>query len=136
MQQKKKWKAWHKVVLGIIGVVFLLIIILIATTAPDNSGKFPSYKLASGQTITNSEWDGSVELVKGFLHNNLNDWNSYESIEWSKIAKVADSTTDSTGVYYIVRNKFRTKNEMGGTMIYNWVFKIDNAGNVSVITKD
>lgn len=76
--------------------------------------------------VQNSSWDGSVYQVKKYLKNNLNDYKSYESIEWSEVEKT------STG--YLVRHKFRAKNGFGGYIIENKIFYLDSNGIVTNVT--
>lgn len=78
--------------------------------------------------IENSAWDGSVYQVKKYLKNNLKDPDSYESIEWSKVLKNNDGT-------YSVRHKYRARNSFGGMVIENWIFTLDENGNVISSTK-
>lgn len=75
--------------------------------------------------VFNSEWDGSVAQVKNYLRNNLNDWDSYESVEWSEVQEV-NLTTHK----YIVRHKYRANNAYGGTILVNQIFYLDEEGNV------
>lgn len=72
--------------------------------------------------IVNSAWDGSVWQVKNYLKKNLKDPDSYESIEWGKVIK--------EGKEYKVRHKYRAKNSFGGYVIEEWIFTIDESGNV------
>jgi len=65
-----------------------------------------------------SGWDGSVPCVKQYLEKNLNDPDSYESIEWSPVK--------ADGDHWIVRNKYRAKNSFGAKIIKNQVFTFLN----------
>lgn len=73
--------------------------------------------------IENSAWDGSVYQVKNYLKKNLKDPDSYEGIEWSKVQENSNGT-------YTVRHKYRARNSFGGMVIENWVFELDENGNV------
>ena len=75
--------------------------------------------------VFNSDWDGSVAQVKNYLRNNLNDWNSYESVEWSEVQEV-NLTTHK----YIIRHKYRANNAYGGTILVNQIFYLDEEGDV------
>ena len=54
----------------------------------------------------------------------LNDSDSYESVDWSKVIEVNSNT-------YRVRHKFRAKNEYGALVIENKIFSLDSLGNVT-----
>lgn len=71
-----------------------------------------------GPTPLQSGWDGSVPCVKQYLEKNLNDPDSYESIEWSPVK--------DNGDHWIVRNKYRAKNSFGAKIIKNQVFTFLN----------
>ena len=73
--------------------------------------------------IQNSAWDGSVYQVKNYLKRNLKDPDSYEGIEWSNVVKNDNGT-------YNVRHKYRARNSFGGMVVENWVFVLDEYGNV------
>ena len=92
-------------------------------TVTENNSKETSQEEKS--VVYNSDWDGSVAQVKNYLRNNLNDWDSYESIEWSEVQEVNISTHK-----YIVRYKYRANNAYGGTILKNQLFYLDEEGNV------
>lgn len=75
--------------------------------------------------IKNSSWDGSVSQVKKYLKQNLTDPGSYESIEWSEVAKTESG--------YMVRHKYRAKNSFGGYVVQNQVFYINSSGTVTSV---
>ena len=77
------------------------------------------------EIVVNSSLDGSVKQVQTYLKNSVNDWDSYESIEWSPVRKVPASTYD-----FVVRHKFRTKNGFGGMVLNDKIFYLDAAGEV------
>ncbi len=85
--------------------------------------KEEQYKLDN--IVTNSEFDGSVSQVKDYLKSNLNDPDSYESIEWSPVSKIK-----TLNHKFIVRHKYRAKNGFGGLVITNQTFYLDSIGNV------
>ena len=72
--------------------------------------------------IENSVWDGSVRQVKKYLKKNLKDPESYESIEWGKVIYEGD--------VYKVRHKYRAKNSFGGYVIEEFVFILNEKGEV------
>ncbi len=72
--------------------------------------------------VSNSAWDGSVHQVERWFKQNLNDPDSFEAIEWSKVAERDDG--------FLVRVKYRAKNSLGGYVVENQVFKLDPQGNV------
>lgn len=72
--------------------------------------------------IQNSAWDGSVWQVKDYIKKTLKDPKSYESIEWSNVVE--------KGNKYQVRHKYRAKNSFGGYVIEEYVFTLDEDGNV------
>lgn len=58
--------------------------------------------------------------VRQYLKDNLKDPKSYESIEWSEIAKKDE--------FILVRHKYRAKNSFGGYTLENKVFKLTVGG--------
>ena len=74
------------------------------------------------EKVKNSDWDGSVSQIESFLEKNLNDPDSYESIEWSEVIK------NDKG--YVVRHKYRAKNGFGALIIQNQIFYLDFDGNI------
>ena len=73
--------------------------------------------------IQNSVWDGSVYQVKNYLKRSLKDPDSYEGIEWSNVIENSNGT-------YTVRHKYRARNSFGGMVFENWMFVLDEHGNV------
>ncbi len=111
-----------KMFIGIAAVCGLFLLFIIVMAAVDKiSGTNSSTKHES--TVQNSEWDGSVSQCKAYLKDHLNDWDSYESIEWSPVVKADDGG-------FLVRNKFRAKNGFGAMVIKTAVFKMDKSGKV------
>lgn len=117
-KQKKKRFGVGKIVLSIFG--FLILVSLFSTG--DNTSKVASSSPVNVSIVTNSEWDGSVRQVEKYLKKNLKDPDSYESIEWSRVAKVGEG--------YMVRAKYRAKNSFGGFVVENKIFILDSDGNV------
>lgn len=79
------------------------------------------------EPVLNSSHDGSVSQVEDWLEANFNDPKSIERIEWSKVVKTENGN-------YVVRYKFRAKNEQGGMQIYNKAFILGSTGNVITMT--
>lgn len=70
-------------------------------------------RMVLGEKPKNSEWDGSVLVVKEFLQNNLNDYSSSEFVEWSTVTK----TYVGKEPYWAVRLKLRAKNAFGAMIL-------------------
>lgn len=100
---------WWKIAI----TIFIFTLYIIGANTDPNSISTP---------IENSEWDGSVAQVKQYLKRNLKDPDSYEGIEWSKVTKV--------GNQYKVRHKYRAKNSFGGYVIEEFIFTLNEDGNV------
>lgn len=100
---------WWKIAI----TIFIFTTYIIGANTDPNSISTP---------IENSEWDGSVAQVKQYLKRNLKDPDSYEGIEWSKVTKV--------GNQYKVRHKYRAKNSFGGYVIEEFIFTLNEDGNV------
>jgi len=81
---------------------------------------------AVGKKPSQSEWDGSVEIVESFIKSNAKDASSIEFLEWSKVT--------SFGEYWIVRCKYKGSNSLGATVTENKWFYIQNEKVVD--TKD
>lgn len=73
--------------------------------------------------IKNSAWDGSVPVCKTYLKNNLHDWDSYESLDWSPVAKDKDG-------YLTTLHKFRAKNQFGASTINYCYFRFTEEGKI------
>jgi len=86
------------------------------------------YGSAVGQTVENSEWDGSVHQVETWLEENLKDPDSYESIEWYEVQQ---KYVDGKGSIYLVRHEYRSKNSFGGYTVNDDVFILDSEGTVA-----
>ena len=100
---------WWKIAI----TIFIFTLYIIGANTDPNAISTP---------IENSEWDGSVAQVKQYLKRNLKDPDSYEGIEWSKVTKV--------GNQYKVRHKYRAKNSFGGYVIEEFIFTLNEDGNV------
>ena len=77
--------------------------------------------------VHNSAWDHSVKQVEDYIKANLNDPDSYESVEWSDVE-------GNDSIDYIVVHTFRAKNAFGGVMTYSQMFVLDSLGNVIGVT--
>ena len=95
-------------------ILVLMLASLAACSAGDETPKEPVY---------NSSYDGSVRQVQDWLDANFNDPKSIERIEWSPVVK-----TDQGN--YVVRYKFRARNEQGGVELHNKVFILGSTGAV------
>lgn len=109
-------KASRKGFLGLL-LMIVLIVILSALTSKENSSK---------PAVYNSAWDNSVWQAEKYLKHNLKDPDSYQSIEWSKVSE----SNGVRGSKYIVRNKYRAKNSLGGYVIENKIFFLSEKGDV------
>ncbi len=81
---------------------------------------------AVGKKPSQSEWDGSVEIVKNFIKSNAKDASSIEFLEWSKVSSLDE--------YWIVRCKYKGSNSFGIVITENKWFYIQNESVVK--TKD
>ena len=77
-----------------------------------------SLKSKIGPKPEQSEWDGSVKIVKDWLKQNANDADSIKYVDWSEIFTV--------GGNWGVRVKFRGKNSFGAYTLNNMQFEIRN----------
>lgn len=110
--QKRKANTMAAVIVGIIGSIAVLIIY-----------RFVIYVKESPPMAIEVHADGSVFCCKEWLRTNLNDWDSYESIEWTKPIKMDNGA-------YLVSNKFRARNGFGGYRIATYVFLYTENGTV------
>ena len=95
-------------------IVSLIIgaIIALITMIPSNSDSSPSKQ------------DSAVMLgVKEYLRETLKDPKSYQEIEWSP------SGVNSKGQYYI-RHRYRAKNSLGGFVVEEKIFYLNNSYKV------
>ena len=72
--------------------------------------------------VRNNRFDNSVEQVKQYLQKTIENRNSLEFIEWSKVQKYYDT--------YTVRCKYRVKNTNGVYETKDMIFNLDLEGNV------
>jgi len=83
---------------------------------------------AHAQEVQNSQWDSSVQQVEDWLMENLRDPDSYESIEWYEVQK---GVGDDGQTIYAARHKYRSKNSLGGYVVNDDVFLLDESGEVT-----
>ncbi len=81
---------------------------------------------AVGKKPSQSEWDGSVDVVEKFIKSNAKDASSIEFLEWSKVSSLDE--------YWIVRCKYQGSNSFGASVTENKWFYIQNENVVK--TKD
>lgn len=101
------------IILGVIGIL----------GAIGQYGGSSSEPSTPRETVYNSSWDGSVYQAEAYLKRNLKDPDSYESIEWGKVAKNSDGN-------YITWCKYRAKNSFGGYMVNKHMFILSPSGDV------
>lgn len=83
----------------------------------------PNQSVEKKEIVYNSAYDGGVRQVEDYLQANLPDPKSFERIEWSKVTKTEQGN-------FIVRCKFRTKNNDGALQVYNKIFILGSSGIV------
>ena len=118
----KKWnkKQW-------LGIAVLVLFAMVLNKEDKEPEKVAETVAVQQYAIVN-QWDGSVTEVKNYLRNNLNDWDSYESMEWSKVAP-ADG-----GGSFLVRHKYRAANGFGAKIIQHQVFQVSANGTILSVT--
>ncbi len=134
MKEKKKWsemtpqeKKKAKLNLSLLAVIVLIVMsVLIAGAFSDSSE--PQEKKEPVSVVHNDVLDASVRQVKQFLKKNLNDPESYDGVEWSPVSQNPHTK------WFIVRHKYRAKNQYGATQIYNQIFTLDSLGTVISIS--
>jgi len=88
------------------------------------------FEAEAGPKPKSSSWDGSVEEVRSYLQETLNDAKSVEYVEWSE----AKAYTASDGkACFAVRAKFRAKNGFGALVLCNKLFLIRNGKVIEVM---
>ena len=110
-----------------VGVIILVACILFAVAAqflPESRPKQQPAQVVKneppdpderiiGKKPLQSSWDAEVLPVKRYLRTHLNDYDSSEFVEWSRVTKV---TVDGQK-YWGVRLKLRAKNAFGGYIL-------------------
>lgn len=112
--EKSKNKKRSMFVWGTIGLCFIALAAFAVISSGDGSRK--------NSVVENSSYDGSVRQCKNYLKDKLNDPDSYEPVEWSKVSEVGNG--------YLVRHKYRAKNGFGAMTLNSVVFKLDTKGEV------
>lgn len=121
MKENKKWEEMtlKEKTTGCITLIVLAIILgwaLQKCSTPSEEDMLPHTKIELKS-------NGTVVPVANYLKKNLNDPNSYQAIEWSRIIE-----TDK-GVYS-VRHRYRAKNAFNALIVCDQVFSIDSLGNI------
>lgn len=107
--------------------LFIIVAIIIGAFSDDEKPTRHNEETGQEELVYNSSYDGSVSQVKEYLKNNLKDWDSYESVDWSEVVK----TGRQDQYYWMVRHKYRAKNSFGGYALENQIFYLDKEGNVT-----
>lgn len=129
MKEQKKWSEMTPqertkgcFILSIFSIIMIIFVAAITCEgSPDQEEQETEVALPP---VHNSPFDGSVQQVKDYLKANLNDADSYESVEWSPV--VQDTITGR----YMVMHKYRAKNAFGGKILCIQTFVLDSLGNV------
>ena len=131
MKEKKKWsertpqeKKKAKLNLSILAVIALIVVSVLIAGAFSDSPEPQEKK----EPVAIDVLDASVRQVKQFLKKNLNDPESYDGVEWSPVSQNPHTK------WFIVRHKYRAKNQYGATQIYNQIFTLDSLGTVISIS--
>lgn len=124
MDKQKKWSdytpAEKKKAKWIIGVFMFIIAFPLVVSITFSEPKEPVVH----NIVENSPWDSSVKQVEDYLEMNLNDPDSYKSVQWGEVLK------NPANNGYIVRHAYRARNLMGGIMLYKHIFYLDSLGVV------
>lgn len=134
MKEKKKWsemtpqeKKKAKLNLSLLAVIGLIVMsVLIAGAFSDSPEQ--QEKKEPLAVVHNDVLDASVLQVKQFLKKNLNDPESYDGVEWSPVSQNPHTK------WFIVRHKYRAKNQYGAMQIFNQIFTLDSLGTVISIS--
>jgi hypothetical protein len=118
--------------------IFVIILVTAIVVGTVISNYTPKTKYESSdnavkvrEIVFNDEWDGSVSQVREYLKATLNDWDSYQSMEWSPVTKI---TTAKAKYAYVVRHKYRAANAFGARIIKEQMFYCDKEGVIKKIT--
>lgn len=98
----------------IFGIILFVLVVIIYSI---------NNKEQTSNKVYNFSLDSSVHQVETYLKNNLNDKNSYEPLEWSKVTKLNNKE-------YMVRHKYRANNAYGVKVLMNQIFFLDFEGNI------
>jgi len=123
---KFKWSVIQSMLGGLL-IAALAMMPLSLAISGFTEGEPKPIATATEEAVLNSSYDGSVRQVEEWLDKNFNDAKSIERIEWSKVVKTEQGN-------YVVRYKFRAKNESGGMQIYNKAFILGSTGIVITMT--
>jgi len=120
-EEKKQLSYWQLPIIfralhfSLAGLLILIFAILIL--APDVPPAEPEALVKKPIVVT--DWDGSVKQVRQYLRQNLNDYKSYEELEWSKLYR------DTVNHQYFVRHRYRASNAFGAKIIQDQLFVMD-----------
>jgi len=120
-EERAKAEAKNKKRAGIFGTILILVIILTVGSCIRQCAI--SSKEPDTFSITNSSFDGSVFVCKEYLRTHLNDWDSYQSVSWSKVVETPEGLLKTT-------NTFRAKNAFGGLILKTCAFTYTKQGTV------
>jgi len=123
---KYKWSIVQSLLGGLLAAALAMMPLSLAVSAISEQETKPIVA-ETKEAVLNSSYDGSVHQVEEWLGKNFNDAKSIERIEWSKVVKTEQGN-------YVVRYKFRAKNETGGMEIYNKAFILGSTGIVLSMT--
>ena len=125
MKENKKWEKMtlKEKATGCITFIVLAFIFIAALGWLIEKCSAPSEEDMLPHTKIELKSNGTVVPVANYLKNNLNDPNSYQPIEWSRIIE-----TDK-GVYS-VRHRYRAKNAFNALIVCDQVFSMDSLGNI------
>lgn len=135
MKEKKKWsertpqeKKKARLNLTILAVIGLIVVSVLVAAGAFSDSPEPQEKKEPVAVVHNDVLDASVRQVKQFLKKNLDDPESYDGVEWSPVSQNPHTK------WFIVRHKYRAKNQYGATQIYNQIFTLDSLGTVISIS--
>ena len=125
MKENKKWEEMtlKEKTTGCITLIVLAIIAIYVLGWGFQKCSAPSEEDMLPNTKVELKSNGTVVPVANYLKKNLNDPDSYQPIEWSRIIE-----TDK-GVYS-VRHRYRAKNAFNALIVCDQVFSMDSLGNI------
>lgn len=106
---------------GFVGGCLVLVLVMVPIQFLTKE-KSPEPQSLPTPIVSNNSWNSGVRQVERYLQANLNDADSYESLEWSKVVESEKG--------FMVRHKYRARNAFGAKIIQNQVFELDKEGNV------
>jgi hypothetical protein len=115
---------WRKVTLIVTGAVISLSVATCTHSCLTDDKV--SHTTETVNKVENSSLDGSVWHIEQYLKHNLNDAESYEAVEWGTVKDIGTGLPHR----YIVRHKYRAKNQYNATILKNQIFYLDSTGKV------